>query len=166
MLRIPTLSLGIRGPQSYIFKMRPMPKDRGRAESNASGKTWVRNSDRTRDYEDLIRKATRLQHKGPSLKGDLVANVLFVFRSRRHGDLDNCLKSILDGMQPVAYPNDKQIRSFTVHSLYFDELPEEEQIERTEVVLEQHKSIKNILINMVSKVMPEDDEIDSEEIPF
>lgn len=43
------------------------------------------------------------------LADTLVGVTLNVYRPRKIGDIDNVVKLILDGMQDVVFPNDKQI---------------------------------------------------------
>jgi crossover junction endodeoxyribonuclease RusA len=42
------------------------------------------------------------------LSGDVTV-VMSVYRPRKVGDLDNCIKIILDAMQGIVYENDKQV---------------------------------------------------------
>lgn len=138
-MNIPTLEVGKRQPIYYRFDMRPLPKERARAFKQR-GRMRTFTPQRTKEYELLIEQATSLQHPFEQpLEGDLIANVNFYFENRIHGDLDNCLKAILDGMQGVAFKNDKQIRGFNVHAFYFDELDEDERRERTEVIITHRK---------------------------
>lgn len=106
----------------------------------------------SREYELLIEQMTDIQHPlDRPLEGDLIATVSFYIKNRVHGDLDNLLKSILDGMQGVAFKNDKQIRGFNVHVYYFDEIPESERIERTEVIL-THRRKPNLFEEEVDEI--------------
>lgn len=125
---------------SFEFKMTPLPKGRTRSFLQG-GKLVVTKDKRSRDYESLIGEATALQYNNTTpLEGDLIATVTFYLKDKKHGDLDNLLKAILDGMQGVAFFNDRQVRGFNVHAAYFNELPEDERVERTTVIL-SHRDV-------------------------
>lgn len=151
MKEIPTTQVGIREPCHYRFDMRPRPKERPRSV-RVGNRIVVMKSKTSREYELLIEQMTDIQHPlDRPLEGDLIATVSFYIKNRVHGDLDNLLKSILDGMQGVAFKNDKQIRGFNVHVYYFDEIPESERIERTEVIL-THRRKPNLFEEEVDEI--------------
>ena len=139
-LNIPTIKIGIREPVSYLFPCHPMPKKRHRHFSR--GKRIISTKDPVgRDYEDKIRSATALQHPEDfPFEGDLVGFMNFFFESRVHGDIDNLAKAVLDGMQDVAFVNDRQFKALHLEIFFFDELPPDEHQERIEVILTHRRA--------------------------
>jgi Holliday junction resolvase RusA-like endonuclease len=49
--------------------------------------------------------------------------LVFYFKNRVRGDVDNCCKAILDGMNEIAYLDDKQVHHLTALVLYDKERP-------------------------------------------
>lgn len=115
--------------------MKPLPKDRARGVVGKNKKTKKlfvaqRTTDRTKWYEQQISEYTAEQHQRfEPFEADLTMFVAFYFENRVHGDLDNCVKAIWDGMQGVAFTNDKQIKEFHVSTTYGARKP------RTEVII-------------------------------
>lgn len=81
---------------------------------------------KTRDYERAIGLAASrapFQHEGHVLMRDSHGvywpmdaeyRVSFhaYFKDRRHGDMDNIAKALLDGMEGIVYTNDKRVAGF------------------------------------------------------
>ncbi len=108
-----------------VIPGRPVPKERPRM--NRQGKMYTPN--KTKEYEQLVAKTARLIIPEP-LKGDVRVDIK-IYTSRVIGDLDNYIKSILDGLNNVAYNNDKQISIITAQR-YISEI-ERAEIDVTEV---------------------------------
>jgi len=82
---------------------RPVPKGRPRCKGN-----YAYTDRRTREYENRIKQICK-EHFDEPLTGDVVLEVYFYLCGRRVGDCDNYLKAIMDGLQPYAVKDDKQI---------------------------------------------------------
>ncbi|MBX9665978.1 MAG: RusA family crossover junction endodeoxyribonuclease [Candidatus Obscuribacterales bacterium] len=139
--KIPTTSVGpLRVPLYFVFNLRPVPWERN-VPIKTKGRVLMLKAQRTRDYEARIAEATALQYEYDApLEGDLIAHLTYYLANKIHGDLDNLTKAVLDGMQGVAFRNDKQIRGLNIHVVYFEELEDgEPRIERTEVILVHRK---------------------------
>ncbi len=54
---------------------------------------------------------------------DLFCIMNFRFNEHVHGDIDNLAKSVLDGMQKVAFKNDKQILKLDTEIFFDTEKP-------------------------------------------
>lgn len=64
-------------------------------------------------YRHLVKALTRLQiiHQGGSVNPLLgkIRLTIDAYRPRRRGDLDNVLKTLIDGLQGTAFRNDEQV---------------------------------------------------------
>ena len=100
---------------SFDIHLKPKAKGRPRA-----GRNGMYTDKATREYEDAIRK-TYLDLGLPKLEGNLqlvctfqtdhihVTLIPVKEESKLRGDVDNYVKSLLDGLNGVAYDDDKQI---------------------------------------------------------
>lgn len=121
-------------PLNFIFRLSPVPKGRNRMGHTKSGGVFMTRPTRTRNYEALIAEATALQYPLQSpLTCELIVFINFYMENRRHGDIDNLAKSVLDGMQGVAFANDKQIKGLHMEIFFCNEEPC--GVPRTEVIL-------------------------------
>lgn len=57
-------------------------------------------------YRGVVR--CLLGHWEPVMQGPVIVRIM-VYRKRRHGDLDNILKALLDALNGVAYRDDSQV---------------------------------------------------------
>lgn len=97
----PALTFTVPGP--------PVPKERARRAPNGRWYTPTK----TRDYERLV--ASCALHVGAKPKTGPVHITLAIFwPDRRSRDADNVLKSIQDGLNGIAYDDDRQVIGFTV----------------------------------------------------
>lgn len=99
---------------------KPKPKERPRFSRNGHSYT----PKGTQDYESLVRQAW-VDGGGELLEGPCAITMDFTvdgcmvnvtpvdWMSKMRGDLDNYSKAIADGLQGVAYLNDKQIVRMT-----------------------------------------------------
>ncbi len=109
-----------------FIPLRPLAKERPRATRTGH----VYTPKRTADYEKAVAKA----YTGPMFDASHTIEVSLVFtlkgttitvtatknpdhKSSLKGDVDNYVKSILDGLNGVAWEDDKQIIELTVKKL-------------------------------------------------
>jgi Holliday junction resolvase RusA-like endonuclease len=106
----------------------PRPKERPRVTSRGTFTPT-----RTKQYERAVGHAAILHaSRSWALDGVYRVTCLFVFRTHRHPDADNCLKACLDGMEGALYRNDKQVTETSARLVV-----EPGGLERTEVVVER-----------------------------
>jgi len=129
---------GLDRPLNFIFRLNPVAKGRARAGITKAGGIFTTTPTRTRNYEALIKEATALQYPNSApLTCELIAYINFFMENRRHGDIDNLAKAILDGMQGVAFVNDKQIKGLHMELFFCNEEPCGSP--RTEVILSKRQ---------------------------
>lgn len=138
-LDIPTVKVGPGILLEYVFKIKPIPKGRPRAQvtKTKSGKTkiFAYTPERTKQYEYLIEEATDLQHTlDGALECDIDVTMAFFLSDRRHGDIDNLAKAILDGMQGVAFKDDRQVKGLYLDIFFKSECGEPSRFEEKTVV--------------------------------
>ena len=115
---MPTKRLGLAPEMKYYrYPCPAKPQGRGRAAAakTASGKIrkWVYTSEETRQYQEIIAKATQIQNPFP-FSSELMAMVL-IHASSDTGDTDNILKALFDGMaEGKAFVNDRKIKPLYV----------------------------------------------------
>lgn len=100
---------------TFNIPLKPKAKGRPRA-----GKNGMYTDKATREYEDAIRQ-TYIDLGLPKLEGSIQITCTFQTthinvtlisvkeESKLRGDVDNYVKSLLDGLNGVAYDDDKQI---------------------------------------------------------
>ena len=98
---------------SIEINTRPVPKQRPRLSKFA-----VYTPKKTLDYEKLIAYEWKKKYKGLILKGAVKLDLVFVFKKAKtckktlhtqRPDIDNLQKSILDGLNKVAFVDDCQV---------------------------------------------------------
>ena len=72
---------------------------------------------RTLDYEEKVRVAALAKKARPSDKV-VMLKCRFHFDDRRNRDLDNCVKSVSDALNGVAWDDDAQICHLHAHKYY------------------------------------------------
>ena len=87
----------------FTIPGRPVPKSRPR-----SGQGRVYTPSRTREYEQVVKLKAAEACKKP-LQGEVWVAARFYFRDKKHGDIDNYIKSIFDGIQGVCFQDDRQV---------------------------------------------------------
>ena len=87
----------------FTIPGRPVPKSRPR-----SGKGKVYTPARTREYEQAVRFTASASCQKP-LQGEVWVAARFYFHDKKHGDIDNYIKSIFDGIQGVCFQDDRQV---------------------------------------------------------
>ncbi len=91
---------------SITIPGRPVPKARPRMGVRGR-KAYVYTPPKTKEYEKLVGWMARCAGCKP-LNGPIVVN-LDLYIKGRSGDADNYCKSILDGLNGVAYEDDDQV---------------------------------------------------------
>ncbi len=94
-----------------IIPGRPVPKGRPRLGKNGN----VYTPRRTKEYETFVAWKTKEVVKEP-LVGDVAMDIK-VYIKGQCGDLDNLEKAILDGMNGIAYKDDKQVAVLAIQRL-------------------------------------------------
>lgn len=112
-----------------IVPGRPVVKKRPRLGRNNN----IYTPRKTKEYEELVGWKAREVIKEP-LKGNVAVYITIYGGSRIQGDLDNYAKSILDGMNGVAYIDDKQISYLTIQRLKGEQ-------EMVEIEIEELKEV-------------------------
>lgn len=89
----------------FVVPGPPVPKQRARVTPRG---TFTPR--RTREYEKAIADVAAW-HCGAawSLDGAYRVRAAFVFTDHRRRDVDNCLKSVLDGLNGIAWNDDDQV---------------------------------------------------------
>ncbi len=85
-------------------------------------------------YEQNVKEAARESFDAPLSSRDLSVDVRHFYTSGHAIDLDNLLKSILDGLKSAAYHDDSQIvkvsaRRYNISETYTVEDPRPEEVE-------------------------------------
>jgi len=117
---------------------RPVPKDRPRIGYNGR-KVFLYTPPETEKYEKNVATIGRLACKNPA-SGPVEVEILMYFNpqaiftkggKRRRGtlpDLDNCVKSIMDGLNEVAYEDDRQVVRIVAEC-------KSDRVERAEIII-------------------------------
>lgn len=92
-----------------VIPGRPVPKKRPRLGYNGR-KAYIYTPEETKAYEELIRWLGRINVKQPIT--DLVeVQIKIYFKGKdEKPDLDNVIKSLLDGMNGIVLKDDRQVR--------------------------------------------------------
>jgi len=96
-----------------VIPGRPVPKGRPRFNRRTGA---VYNPARTKQYEELVGWCAKQVIKEP-LNCELAVYIDVYVKNNVFPDIDNIAKSVLDGMQGVAYENDKQIYFLSIQRL-------------------------------------------------
>ena len=106
---------------TYVVPGRPIPQ--GRPRMTRRGRVYT--PETTYLHQNLIRDS----YKGPLFTDSVEVLVDFdpewteitvrdyEYTSPLRGDIDNYLKAVLDGLQPVAFENDRQVMSVWMEKL-------------------------------------------------
>lgn len=89
----------------FTIEGQPIPKARPRLGK----KGYAYTPKKTKNYEALVKKSAMLAIPEP-LQGDLFVHIDFYRKGKVKADIDNMVKAILDGLNKVAYADDKQVR--------------------------------------------------------
>lgn len=137
--------LGPDVPLVFCFALKPEPAKRLRSRITKQLKIQTWTPRETVDYENEINKLALQQHLIPepfTARLELILN--FRFQSERHGDIDNVVKAVLDGMQPKyrqdcvrpgVFRNDFCIKRISAEIFY-----DRERLPELQVILQRYKS--------------------------
>lgn len=145
---IPTIEVGRPlQPTRYVFPIKPLALDRPRYGGN------MHDTAKNRAYKDALAEYAALVHPfGEPFVGDLRVMINFYVSSRVHGDIDNLIKGILDGVQSrrkqvkgkwvrspgVVMNDDKQVKALSASFVY---IPKGEgERERTEMIVDRYNA--------------------------
>lgn len=104
---------------------RPVPKARPRLGKRGN----VYTPTRTKEYEQLVGWCAK-QHIQETIDGDIALHIKVYVKNNIFPDIDNIAKSIMDGLNGVAYKDDKQVSCLTVQRIKGNE-------EKVEIELEE-----------------------------
>jgi crossover junction endodeoxyribonuclease RusA len=88
----------------------PVPKGRPRF-----GRGHVYTPKRTRDYEQSVGWMAKKEMAGRKPQAGPVSVEIGFYYKGRDFDLDNAIKSVLDGMNGIVYENDRQVEAITAY---------------------------------------------------
>ncbi len=112
-----------------IIPGRPVPKGRPRFSKKHVYTPHAYTPERTKRYEELVGWRAKQVINTP-LTGDVAVHMTIYASSKIQGDLDNYAKAILDGMNKIAYKDDKQICILSIQRL-------SDKKERVEIEIEE-----------------------------
>ena len=96
---------------------RPVPKGRPRLGVRGR-KAFVYTPERTKAYEEAVGWHARVAVQGcEALECPVAVKIDLHLHGKRRIDVDNCAKSILDGMNGVVYLDDNQVVDLRVRKL-------------------------------------------------
>jgi len=100
--------------QSVTFRVpgQPVPKARPRVTERG---TFT--PQRTRDWEEAVGWAFKGMGAA-TFDGPVSVMMTFLRKGRRKVDLDNLVKSVLDGLNGVAFHDDQQVRELSARVIY------------------------------------------------
>lgn len=133
--------------RKYIFEVpgRPVPKERPRLGRGGN----IYTPKKTKEYEQLVGWRAKQAIKKP-INGDVAVNIVVYVKNNVYPDLDNIGKSILDGLQGIAYRNDRQVSIFSIQRVKGEE--EKVEIELEEVgQMMSIEQIKNEMTYLVKR---------------
>ncbi len=95
---------------------RPVPK--GRPRLGVRGRTaYIYTPERTKEYQNTVGWHARAAVQGDALACPVAVAIDLYLHGKRRIDVDNCAKSILDGMNGVVYLDDNQVVDLRVRKL-------------------------------------------------
>lgn len=100
------------------------PVSKGRPRVTANGTFTPRE---TLDHEQLVGQSVLFTHR-PRVddKSDFEVDVVFYMPTRRGVDIDNLVKTVLDGLNAVVWKDDRQVTRVTAEVVRVDPLPRTE----------------------------------------
>jgi len=110
---------------TFTVNGEPVAKARPRFGKNGH----VYTPKRTKAYEEkvaLFATIARQQARAKSFTGPVGVSVTFYNKSKRHVDLDNQLKAVMDSMNKVLYDDDSQVMEIQVRRVVVTEDPRAE----------------------------------------
>lgn len=108
----------LRDALKFVFGGEPVAKARPRFNSRTGA---VYTHDKTKTYEEFLKLSAHAQMRGKKpLEGAICAEIMAFFKPAKREtrdyptkkpDIDNIIKSVLDGLNGIAYADDKQVVS-------------------------------------------------------
>ena len=95
-----------------IFTVEGVPRPKARARRGAGGRWYTPQA--TKAYEAAVGWAARAAGIRTPYQGAVRLEITLWLPDRRRRDVDNCAKSICDGLNGIAYLDDSQIIELTV----------------------------------------------------
>ena len=95
---------------------RPVPKGRPRLGMRGR-RAYIYTPERTREYEEAVGLCARAAVQGAALECPVAVAIDLYLHGKRRIDVDNCAKSILDGMNGVVYLDDNQVGDLRVRKI-------------------------------------------------
>lgn len=92
----------------FFVAGQPQPKQRPRTTRTRSGKYRTYTPQKTIDYERHVAQVASMHIRKP-LQDDVYIVLEFRRKGKIYADVDNMIKSVLDGLQDVAFVNDSQV---------------------------------------------------------
>lgn len=99
-----------------IVPGRPVPKERPQVGMRGR-KAYVYTPERTKNYEQLVALCASIAYAGDVLACPVAVTIDLHLYGKRRIDVDNCAKSILDGMNGIVYIDDNQVVDLRVRKL-------------------------------------------------
>ena len=95
---------------------RPVPK--GRPRLGVRGRrAYIYTPERTKQYEQAVGLCARAAVQGAALECPVAVAIDLYLHGKRRIDVDNCAKSILDGMNKIVYEDDNQVVDLRVRKI-------------------------------------------------
>ena len=126
---------------TYTIPRRPEPKQRPRKGKNGNVYTPAK----TREYEEYVgwcaTEALHAKRINRPMMGDVKLTARFYFKNKKNRpDLSNLTKALEDGMNGIAYIDDKQITKHDTEIVMVRcKCQEDCKCERTEVILDYYR---------------------------
>ena len=124
--------------RSYTVTIPGEPVSKGRPRMTKRGHTYT--PKRTVDYERMVQTLFHAEHGSPILKGPIMIQLDLYFgipksrskavrkrmqqgleRPCKRPDIDNCMKSVSDALNGIAYKDDSQIVAAVTQKFWADE---------------------------------------------
>lgn len=120
-------SAKVQSSRLIRFTIHGQPEPKGRPRLGKGGRTYT--PKKTRQYERLVKKASLIAIDKPFNKPVFV-HIHFYRNTKgvkgRRPDVDNLAKSVLDGMEKIAYANDSIVHKLFVEIDYVTSKPRAE----------------------------------------
>lgn len=112
----------------YKFTVPGRPVPKGRPRVARKGRSYVfYTPEATKVYEEIVNLTARAVCKKPLEEPVAVKLRLYFKRKGKIPDCDNCCKSILDGLNGIAFKDDGQVQHLEVD--IYRETPERAEVE-------------------------------------
>ncbi len=124
---------------TFTIPGRPVPKARPRVALRGKG-AYVYTDPATKAYEEHVGLSYREQY-AMRFKGPVELWITVYFRHGRTPDLSNCIKSIEDGLNGIAYDDDRQVRRIFADMKFVKSRDEE----RAEVEIREYRRLQALV---------------------